>query len=133
MAAFCMDENVPPELSAAVRALGHDALTVQADGRASRGIDDPEVLARAIELGRAVITNDRRDYHRLHRSHPHHTGIITYTNDPDRSALGLSPWRACRRTEHFQQDSPQRAQRREERIQNQPFHCLPLRPPRPLR
>ena len=89
MAAFYTDENVPSELSDAVRALGHDVPTVQADGRASRGIDDPDVLARAIELGRAVITNDRRDYHRLHRTHPHHTGIITYTNDPDRAALAL--------------------------------------------
>jgi hypothetical protein len=89
MAAFYMDENVPPELSNAVRALGHDVLTVQADGRASRGIDDPDVLARAIELGRAVITNNRRDYHRLHRTCPNHTGIVTYTNDPDRAALAL--------------------------------------------
>jgi len=87
MAAFSLDENVPPELSDAIRALGHDVLTVQADGRASPGIGDPDVLARAIELGRAVITNDRRDYHRLHRTHPDHTGIITYTNDPDRAAL----------------------------------------------
>jgi hypothetical protein len=53
----------------------------------TQGIDDPAVLARAIELGRAVITNDRRDYHRLHHSHPDHTGIITYTSDPDRAAL----------------------------------------------
>ena|SRR5438477_7504914 len=89
MAAFYMDENVPPELSGAVRALGHDVLTVQADGRANQGIDDPDVLARAIELGRAVITNDRRDYHRLHRTAPGHSGIVTYTNDPDRAALAL--------------------------------------------
>jgi predicted nuclease of predicted toxin-antitoxin system len=89
MAAFYMDENVPPELSDALRALGHDVFTVQADGRASRGIDDPDVLARAIELGRAVITNDRRDYHRLHSTRPGHAGIITYTNDADRAALAL--------------------------------------------
>jgi LmbE family N-acetylglucosaminyl deacetylase len=89
MAAFYMDENVPSELSEAIRALGHDVFTVQADGRASRGIDDPDVLVRAIELGRAVITNDRRDYHRLHRSHPDHAGIVTFTNDFDRDALAL--------------------------------------------
>ena len=87
MAAFYMDENVPPELTDAVRALGHDVLTAQADGRAGQGIDDPDVLTRAIELGRAVITNDRRDYHRLHRTRPDHAGIITYTNAPDRAAL----------------------------------------------
>src|SRR5205809_861772 len=89
MAAFYMDENVPSELSDAVRALGHDVFTVQADGRASQGVDDPDVFARAIELGRAVVTNNRRDYHRLHRIHPDHTGIITYTNDPDRASLAL--------------------------------------------
>ncbi len=89
MATIYADENVPPELADAVRALGHDVLTVQADGRASQRIDDGKVLARANELGRAVLTNDRRDYHRLHRIHPDHTGIITYTNDPDRAALAL--------------------------------------------
>jgi hypothetical protein len=78
-----------PKLSEAVRALGHDVFTIQADGRAGRGLDDADVLARAIELDRAVITNDRRDYHRLHGTHPGHTGIITYTNDPDRAALAL--------------------------------------------
>src|SRR2546423_15367459 len=78
MAVFYMDENVPPELSNAVRSLGHDVFAVQADGRASRGIDDPDVLTRAIELGRAVITNDRRDYFRLHSRRPDAFGIITY-------------------------------------------------------
>jgi hypothetical protein len=87
MAAFYMDENVPSELSGALRALGHDVLTVQADGRSSRSVADPDLLSRAIELGRAVVTNDRRDYHRLHHIHPGHSGIITYTNDSDRSAL----------------------------------------------
>ena len=89
MAAFYMDENVPPELSDALRTLNHDVFTVQADGRAGQGIDDPDVLARAIELGRAVVTNNRRDYHRLHRTNPSHFGIITYTNDADRTALAL--------------------------------------------
>jgi hypothetical protein len=89
MAALYMDENVPPELSNALRTLGHDVMTIQADGRASQGIDDPDVLARAIELGRAVVTNNRRDFHRLHRLNSSHDGIITYTNDADRAALAL--------------------------------------------
>jgi predicted nuclease of predicted toxin-antitoxin system len=89
MAAFYVDENVPPELSDAVRNLGHDVLTIQADGRASRASDDADVLARAIELGRGVVTNNRRDYHRLHSAHPDHAGIITYTNDSDRAGLAL--------------------------------------------
>jgi hypothetical protein len=98
MAALYMDENVPQRLSEELRALGHDVLTVQADGRASRGIDDPEVLARAIELRRTVVTNNRRDYHVLHRTHPQHAGIINYTNDPNRHALALRIHTAVRPT-----------------------------------
>lgn len=89
MAAFYLDENVPLELGEALAALGHDVMTVQADGRASQGIDDPEVLAEAIELNRAVLTIDRRDYHRLHQISPGHAGIITYTDDTERGALAI--------------------------------------------
>jgi hypothetical protein len=87
MASFYTDEHVPFRLVDALRALGHDVLTARDDGRANQGIDDPDVLARATDLGRAVITNNRRDYHRLHRRIPNHTGIVTYTDDPDRPAL----------------------------------------------
>jgi hypothetical protein len=41
-----------------------------------------------LPLGRAVLTNNRRHFHRLHRQFPNHAGIITFTNDPDRQALG---------------------------------------------
>ena len=51
------------------------------------GHRDPDVLARAIELGRYVLTNNRRHYHRLHRVSELHAGIVTYTEDPDRPAL----------------------------------------------
>ena len=87
MAALYTDENVPSELANSLRTLGHDVLTVQADGRASQGIGDPDVLARAIELGRAIVTNNRRDFHRLHRFNSSHCGIITYTHDTNRTAL----------------------------------------------
>jgi uncharacterized protein (DUF433 family) len=87
MAALYADENVPFELVELLAALGHDVLTARDDGRANRGINDPDVMQRAITLGRAVLTNNRNDYHRLHRRQPQHAGIITYTNDPDRPAL----------------------------------------------
>ena len=87
MAHFYADENVPAALTHALRALGHDVLTAADDGRANRSIDDPQVLARAAELGRAVLTNNRDDFHRLHRLSPDHAGIVTFTADPDRDAL----------------------------------------------
>ena len=87
MANLYADENYPYPAVLRLRALGHDVLTAQEDGRANRGIDDPDVLARATQLGRAVLTEDRRDYHRLHRLDPKHAGIITSTRDPDWDAL----------------------------------------------
>jgi len=87
MAALYADENVPARLTEALRQLGHDVLTAHEDGRANKRIDDPDVPARATQLGRAVVTNNRKDFHRLHRADPNHAGVITYTDDPDRPAI----------------------------------------------
>jgi len=87
MAVLYADENVPAPLTITLRALGHDVLTALEDGRANQRIPDPEVLARAIALGRAVLTNNCWDFHRLHQSQPQHTGIVTFTDDPDFAAL----------------------------------------------
>jgi hypothetical protein len=89
VAALYADENVAQELVDRLRALGHDMLTARDDGRAGQGIDDPDVLSRAIELGRAVLTNNRKDYHRLHRTTLAHAGIVTYTRD-DHDLPGLA-------------------------------------------
>ena len=45
------------------------------------------MLARAVELGRAVLTKNRNDFHRLHAAVPVHSGIVTITDDKDRDAL----------------------------------------------
>ncbi|MFO0806084.1 MAG: DUF5615 family PIN-like protein [Gemmataceae bacterium] len=65
-----------------------DVLTALMDGRANRGLPDEQVLARAAELERCVLTNNRLHFHQLHRtSRGNHAGIITCTNDPDISGL----------------------------------------------
>jgi hypothetical protein len=87
MANLYADENYPYPAVIRLRAMGHDVLTAQQDGRANQKIDDPDVLARATQLGRAVLTEDRRDYHCLHRLDPNHAGIITSTRDPDWDSL----------------------------------------------
>ena len=87
MAALYADEHVPRLVVDTLRLLGHDVLTVQDDGRANLGVPDPAILARAALLGRAVLTNNRRHFHTLHRVGPAHAGIITYTHDPDPVAL----------------------------------------------
>jgi predicted nuclease of predicted toxin-antitoxin system len=79
------DENFPLRVVEELRRLGHDVLTALEDGRANQSIVDPEVLTRATELGRALLTLNRIDFKRLHRQMPGHAGIVICTEDPDRA------------------------------------------------
>ncbi len=83
MASLYSNENFPFAVVEELRRLGHDVLTVQDTGKAGRAIDDPEVLRYAKDLGRAVITLNRRHFVRLHLAGAQHAGIITCTFDPD--------------------------------------------------
>jgi len=96
------DEDFALPVVEDLRRLGHDVLTVQEDGRTS--IPDPDVLARAHSLGRAVLTYNRRHFERLHRQGAAHSGILSATRDSDFPGLaariharlaGLSPGRWC--------------------------------------
>ena len=98
------DEDFPLPAVEELRRLGHDVLTVQEDGQ--QATPDPDVLARAHALGRAVLTHNRRHFERLHRQGADHSGILSATRDDDSSALaaridaalaGLSPGRWCLR------------------------------------
>src|SRR5437773_10005478 len=96
------DEDFSFPVALQLRLLGHDVLTTQEDGRTSSS--DPDILARAHSLGRAVLTFNRRHFEKLHRQGDAHTGIISCTRGGDFSALavridsalsGLSPGRWC--------------------------------------
>ena len=87
MASFYADENVPFPTVVALRAAGHDVLTALDDGRAGTGVPDPDVLARAAALGRAVLTHNRKDYFRLHAAASTHAGIVACKEDLDYQAL----------------------------------------------
>ena len=89
MAALFGDENVHRGLVDALRALGHDVLTAYEAGRANQKIPDADQLAYATSVGRTMLTNNRKHFHKLHRAFPGHAGIITYTRDPDTHALAL--------------------------------------------
>lgn len=73
MARLYADEQFPLPAVELLRTLGHDLLTVQAAGNA--GFSDPEVLAFAVSTVRAVLTQNRRDFIRLHLQQPDHAGI----------------------------------------------------------
>jgi len=96
------DEDFDYPVVVSLRSLGHDVVTVQQDGRS--GSSDPDILARAHALGRAVLTVYRWDFERLHRQSAPHSGILSGTRDNDFPALaarihaalaGLTPGRWC--------------------------------------
>ena len=84
MALLYADENFPLRVVQELRRLGHDVLTAFEDGRANRAVSDADLLMRATELRRAVLTLDRLDFKRLHSNRVDHAGIIICTEDPDR-------------------------------------------------
>ena len=78
------DENFPLRVVEELRRLGNDVLTAFEDGRANQSITDRDLLARATEISRAVLTLNRLDFRRLHLQMSNHAGIIICTEDPDR-------------------------------------------------
>ena len=85
MARLYADEQFPFPVVALLRNLGRDALTIQEAGNA--GDDDPEVLAFAVNNDRAVMTQNRRHFIRLHAQQPNHAGIIVCTDDKNLERL----------------------------------------------
>jgi hypothetical protein len=78
------DENVPLRVVEELRRLGHDVLTALEDGKANQAVRDIDLLRRATEINRALLTLNRREFKRLHFQNSRHAGIIICTEDPDR-------------------------------------------------
>ncbi|MCE9530337.1 MAG: DUF5615 family PIN-like protein [Planctomycetes bacterium] len=83
MAQFYADEDFPFPVVERLRLLGHDVLTTLQAGRTNQGLADPDQLAFARSLGRAILTRNRQDFIRLHTQSTQHAGIISITDDPD--------------------------------------------------
>ena len=104
MARFYSNENFPLRVVRELRALGHDILTSLEAGEANRGIPGDRVFAFASSQRRALLTQNRRDFLKLHNSGSfQHAGIVLCTADPDFSG------QACRINEavsHFRDGLP---------------------------
>lgn len=87
LALLYADEDFPHPVAERLRDFGYDVVTVHQAGRANKKIPDPQVLADATALERAVLTHNRRDYIRMHKASPRHAGIIACTRDPDVDGL----------------------------------------------
>jgi len=80
------DEHVDASLAGELRRRGHDAVSCHESGRANQGISDVAQLTYVAEHGRAILTNNVRDYIPLDahwkRQGQMHVGIITYAGVP---------------------------------------------------
>jgi uncharacterized protein with PIN domain len=85
MARLYADEQFPLPVVRLLRTMGHDVLTVQEAEQVSGS--DPQVLAFAIATDRAVLTQNRRHFIKLHNQQSDHTGIIVCTVDSDVEGL----------------------------------------------
>ncbi len=83
MARLYANENFPLDVVVHLRAMGHDVLTTHDAGKSNQRIEDDIVLRSAIDMDRCVITLNRRDFIRLHRTFPVHRGIIICTENRD--------------------------------------------------
>ena len=77
------NENFPLETVRVLRNLGYDISTTHEMGKSNLSIPDEDVLAFAIAENRAILTVNRKDFMRLHRLNPIHSGIIVCTKNDD--------------------------------------------------
>ena len=87
MASLYANENFPLPVVEALRALGHQVVTVQETCKGDRATSDEEVLAFAVENELTLLTLNRRHFIRLHNSKPGHSGIIVCSFDTDFDGL----------------------------------------------
>jgi Domain of unknown function (DUF5615) len=63
---YYTDENIHGDVAPGTRSLGLDTDSFREHGTA--GWTDPRQLAKAVDLGRAMITSNKKDFRRLHES-----------------------------------------------------------------
>ena len=84
-----VNENFPLPVVLHLRQLGYDVLTSLDAGNANQRIPDDAVLVYSTSQNRVLLTINRRDFIKLHRQNPIHSGIIVCTEDADFEALAM--------------------------------------------
>lgn len=84
MFSFYANENLSSIIVKELRHLGYDVLTSYEAGNANQKIPDEQVLSEATQQQRSVITFNRDDFLKLHRSGFRHAGIIALKEDRER-------------------------------------------------
>lgn len=81
------DENFALPVVNHLKAIGYDIVTLKDLDLNDQQVPDEQVLEIAIELKRALITFNRKDFIQLHRKNEEHYGIIIATFDTHFQAL----------------------------------------------
>lgn len=87
MALLYTNENFPQPAVVELRRRGHDVLTTHEAGNSNASISDDEVVRFAQANNRIVVTLNRRDFIKIHKSGVPHAGIVVCTVDSDYVAL----------------------------------------------
>lgn len=73
------DENFSANVNLELKGLGHDLITLSDLGLSDIGYPDAQVLEKATELNRCVLTFNRSDFIKLHNKGNKHAGIVVCT------------------------------------------------------
>lgn len=86
---FYSNENFDLQVVECLRQLGHDVLTAFEAGNANQRVPDDQVLNFASAQKRILLTFNRKDFFKLHKSGVRHSGIVACTYDPNYAGLAL--------------------------------------------
>jgi predicted nuclease of predicted toxin-antitoxin system len=98
MALLYTNENFPQPAVLELRRRGHDVLTTHEAGNSNASVADLDVVQYAHAQSRIVVTLNRRDFIKIHRSNVPHSGIVVCTVDVDFVALAARIDEALART-----------------------------------
>jgi len=81
------DEDFNHKVLKGLADASYDVTSIRDLGLDRQWFSDEDVLKTAIELGRIVLTHNKRDFIRLHRKTNQHPGIITCYQTSDHDTL----------------------------------------------
>lgn len=92
-----LDEMISWRIAVELREKGHDVIAIKRDWPELGSRVDPIVLEAAAAEGRAVVTNNVRDYRIAHerlrvRGADHYGIVYTYDNDLPRNKAAFPAW-----------------------------------------
>lgn len=101
---FLVDECTGPAVAQWLREQHHDVFSVYEQ---ARGMDDNEIVQKAFEENRVLITNDKDFGEKIYREQWSHRGIVLLRLDDERAVVKIDvlrrllEWHAQRLADHF--------------------------------